>query len=101
MSRYGSSKISRSGYGNTHSRNNRKSKSLAYRTTVYDDVPERDDDIHVITQPGDRLDNLALTFYGSPIHWWFIAHVNNLTTMNIEVGSTLRIPSTLDNANGR
>tara|TARA_R100000315_G_C5235344_1_gene147071 strand:- start:5277 stop:5576 length:300 start_codon:yes stop_codon:yes gene_type:complete len=99
MSRYGSTKISRG--ITTYNRGNRKAKSLAYRTTIYDDVPERDDDIYVTTQPGDRLDNLALVFYGSSIHWWFIAHVNNLTTMNVEVGSTLRIPATLERANGR
>ena len=101
MSRYGSTKITRNKYGSPYEQQNRKTKSLTYRTTIYDDVPERDDDIYVTTQPGDRLDNLALTFYGSPIHWWFIAHTNNLTTMNLEAGLTLRIPATLDSANGR
>ena len=78
MARYGSTKISRNGYGSPYEQKNRKGKSLTYRTTLYDDVPERDDDIYVTTQPGDRLDNLAMTFYGSSTHWWFIAHVNNL-----------------------
>ena len=61
----------------------------------------KDDDIYVTTQHGDRLDNLAATFYGSPTHWWFIAHVNNLTTMNVEAGLTLRIPATLNDAQGK
>ena len=43
----------------------------------------RDDDIYVTTQHGDRLDNLAATFYGSAMHWWFIAHVNNFGTYNV------------------
>ena len=74
---------------------------MSYRTTIYEDTPEKDDDIYVTTQEGDRLDNLALTFYGSPQHWWFIAHVNNLTTINVEAGLTLRIPSSLSDARGK
>ena len=101
MSRYGSTKIIRNKQGSSYQYNNRKTKSLVYGTTIYSDVPERDDDIYVTTQHGDRLDNLAATFYGSAMHWWFIAHVNNLTTMNVEAGQTLSIPSTLDNAQGK
>ena len=96
MGRYDSVKITR----NEDSRNDRKQKSLSYETTIYADVPERDDDIYVTTQYGDRLDNLAMVFYGSPSFWWFIAHVNNLDTMNLEAGLTLRIPSTPDRAFG-
>tara|TARA_Y100000401_G_C8319183_1_gene224231 strand:- start:416 stop:706 length:291 start_codon:yes stop_codon:yes gene_type:complete len=96
MSRYKSTKIKKNKreYG-------RKISSLSYRTTIYEDTPEKDDDIYVTTQEGDRLDNLALTFYGSPQHWWFIAHVNNLTTINVEAGLTLRIPSSLSDARGK
>lgn len=101
MGRYNSTKITRSQEGSSYQQNGRKSKSLTYRTTIYNDVPERDDDIYVTTQEGDRLDNLAFTFYGSPAHWWFIAHVNNLNTINVEAGTTLRIPSNLENARGK
>lgn len=96
MSRYDSTKIKKNKkeYG-------RKISSLSYRTTIYEDTPEKDDDIYVTTQEGDRLDNLALTFYGSPEHWWFIAHVNNLNTINVEAGLTLRIPSSLSDARGK
>ena len=96
MSRYKSTKIKKNKreYG-------RKISSLSYRTTIYEDTPEKDDDIYVTTQEGDRLDNLALTFYGSPQHWWFVAHVNNLTTINVEAGLTLRIPSSLSDARGK
>ena len=96
MSRYSSTKIKRSN-GN----DKRKGKSLTYRTTIYDNTPKRDDDIYVTTQTGDRLDVLSATFYGSPVHWWFIAHVNNLDKINVEAGLTLRIPATLDRAQGR
>ena len=96
MSRYGSTKIKRS-----NDNNKRKGKSLTYRTTIYADVPKRDDDIYVTTQTGDRLDVLSATFYGSPSHWWFIAHVNNLNKINVEAGLTLRIPATLEKAQGK
>jgi len=101
MSRYSSTKLNKNLQGSSYEYGNRKTKSLTYRTTIYNDVPERDDDIYVTTQEGDRLDNLALVFYGSPQHWWFIAHTNNITTMNIKAGLTLRIPSSLANAQGK
>ena len=41
-----------------------KNKSvLKYNTTIYEKVPERDDDMYVITQYGDRLDQLAKEYY--------------------------------------
>ncbi len=71
-----------------------------YDTTIYLKVPIRNDDMYFIAQPGDRCDNLAQRFYGSPELWWFIARVNNLKTMNIPVGTSLRIPATTKNAKG-
>ena len=62
-----------------------------YGTTVYDDVPKSNDDIYVITQYGDRLDLLASQFYGDQHLWWFIGHTNNISTMNIDPGTRLRI----------
>ena len=49
MSRYKSTKIKKNKreYG-------RKISSLSYRTTIYEDTPEKDDDIYVTTQEGDR-----------------------------------------------
>ena len=101
MGRYSSTKLKKNTQGSSYQIGQRKTKSLTYRTTLYDNVPESDDDTYITTQDGDRLDNLALTFYGSPNHWWFIAHVNNLTTINVEAGLTLRIPSSLANAQGK
>ena len=101
MSRYSSTKINRNVQGSSYESGKRKTKSLTYRTTIYNDVPEKDDDIYVTTQEGDRLDNLALAFYGSPSHWWFIAHANNITTINVEAGLTLRIPASLSDAQGK
>ena len=53
MARYGITKINR-----------KNGKNLSYRTTLYEKIPERDTDIHIITQVGDRLDNLFSTVLG-------------------------------------
>ncbi len=85
-------------YKNTRIKINNKKKY--YSTTVYSKVPERNDDMYFIAQEGDRCDNLANRFYGDSTFWWFIARVNNLTTMNIPAGTSLRIPISLENAIG-
>ena len=71
-----------------------------YGTTIYNKVPERNDDMYFIAQEGDRCDNLAQRFYGDPNLWWFIARTNNLKTMNIPAGTSLRIPISTINAKG-
>ena len=43
---------------------------ISYKTTIYSFIPESDNDIWVITQNGDRLDNLAHQFYGDSNLWW-------------------------------
>ena len=72
----------------------------SYGTTVYSAIPEMDSDIYVITQMGDRLDNLAFQFYGDQSLWWYIAKANNLKFMTIPVGTSLRIPATTQYAIG-
>tara|TARA_B100000519_G_C14196520_1_gene415727 strand:+ start:450 stop:716 length:267 start_codon:yes stop_codon:yes gene_type:complete len=68
-------------------------KGVTSRTSpIYPEIPERDSDIYVITQIGDRLDTLAFDFYKNPHMWWVIAKANNLKQMNIPNGTSLRIP---------
>ena len=62
-------------------------------TTIYQEIPEKDDDIWVITTSGDRLDNLAHQFYGDVNLWWYIAKANHLTFMTLPTGTSLRIPA--------
>ena len=69
-------------------------------TTLYEKVPERDTDQYFIAQDGDRCDNLAARFYGDVSLWWFIARINNLKTMNIPAGTSLRIPISIEKAKG-
>ena len=71
-----------------------------YSTTLLKKVPERNDDMYFIAQEGDRCDNLAQRFYNDPNLWWFIARTNNLKTMNIPAGTSLRIPISTINAKG-
>ena len=71
-----------------------------YGTTIYNKVPERNDDMYFLAQEGDRCDNLAQRFYGDPTLWWYIAKANNLTFMTIPVGTRLRIPGTTQYAIG-
>ena len=86
-------------YGNTNLKIISKGRRK-FNTTIYKEVPERDDDMYFIAQAGDRCDNLAFQFYGDSQLWWFIARVNNLKTMNIPAGTSLRIPATSKNAKG-
>ena len=79
-------------YNTTRKKINSKNKQKSYSTTIYRDVPERDDDMYFIAQEGDKCDNLAFRFYGDASLWWFVARVNNLKTNNIPAGTSLRIP---------
>jgi len=83
-----------------YTKKEKKNKKNYYQTTVYRKVEEKNTDSYFIAQQGDRCDNLANRFYGDPTLWWFIARVNNLTTNNIPAGTSLRIPATIEDAEG-
>jgi nucleoid-associated protein YgaU len=63
-----------------------------FQTTIYDTIPIQNSDIQVISQEGDRLDNLAYQYYGNPALWWFIARANGMVAMNVPAGTLMRIP---------
>tara|TARA_R110000824_G_scaffold294652_4_gene483036 strand:- start:336 stop:605 length:270 start_codon:yes stop_codon:yes gene_type:complete len=79
---------------------NKKNKKNYYTTTVYKKVNEKNSDSYFISEEGDRCDNLAQRFYGDSSLWWFIARINNLKTNNIPAGTSLRIPSSTQDAEG-
>ena len=90
MGRYSKTKISR------RSLLPRDKKSVnVYLTTYHDPIRELNDDIHLISTEGDRLDTLAFEFYGDSHLWWYLAKANKLTDMNIPAGTKLTIPSRL------
>ena len=70
-------------------------------TTIYSSIPESDNDLYVITQYGDRLDQLAQQYYGDVTLWWYIAKANGLNFMTLPPGTRLRIPATTQFAIGR
>tara|TARA_B100000941_G_scaffold223877_1_gene166096 strand:- start:85 stop:354 length:270 start_codon:yes stop_codon:yes gene_type:complete len=64
-------------------------------------LPEYEDDnsdVLLIATNGDRCDQLSQQYYGTPEHWWFIATVNKLSTNNIEAGTQIRIPISIEQA---
>ena len=87
-------------YKNTNIKISKSNSKKGFSTTIYDDVPKSNDDMYVITQEGDRLDNLAFEYYGDQSLWWFIARVNHLNSMNVPNGTRLRIPLSIVNAKG-
>ena len=93
MSRYTNTKIKKTKIPKSNN------EVQSYETTLYEKIPESNEDIIVMTQEGDRLDNLAFQFYGNQNLWWYIAHANNLTTMNVEAGTQLRIPGSTQYTN--
>jgi len=98
MARYENTNIKRA---NKAKRSGEKSKIfMKYDTTLYNKVTEANNDLFVITQDGDRLDNLAFQFYGDSSLWWFIAQTNNINTMNVPKGTSLRISFNTQFASG-
>ena len=84
----------------------RGSKSELYditsnQTTIYSSIPKSDSDIYILTQPGDRLDNLAHKYYGNQNLWWYLAKANGLSFITLEAGVSLRIPATTQYAIGK
>jgi hypothetical protein len=54
--------------------------------------------MYIITQYGDRLDNLASQFYGDPSLWWVIQTANPdlpKDSLYTTLGYQLRIPSNI------
>ena len=66
-----------------------------YLNNIYPDIPLSENDSYVISTLGDRLDLLALDFYGDVSFWWVIASANALSgdSLYIEPGLQIRIPN--------
>tara|TARA_R100000030_G_scaffold81330_2_gene64079 strand:- start:1840 stop:2148 length:309 start_codon:yes stop_codon:yes gene_type:complete len=74
---------------------NRRGKSY-YINTILPEIPLNQDDIYIITQDGDRLDNLSFEFYNDVQFWWVIlaANPNKLRKdcYHVALGEQIRIP---------
>ena len=67
-----------------------------YRGKFYPNIPLSESDVYVITTVGDRLDNLAYSYYNDATLWWVIAAANNNATKGAlfpAPGTQLRIPT--------
>jgi hypothetical protein len=75
--------------------------SPRYRSsTRYPDIVLSEDDIYIITQYGDRLDNLAYQFYQDSTLWWILSTANpDLPNDSLypPLGYQLRIPIVTNN----
>jgi len=71
-----------------------KSNKQYTATTVYPVIRETDNDYYITITEGDRLDNLAYSFYGDGTLWWVIASANNLPgdSLYVSPGTQIRIP---------
>jgi len=61
---------------------------------LYPPIPRSVNDIYILTTPGDRLDLLAIKYYGDVGYYWMIAQANGIGkgSLNIPIGVQLRIP---------
>ncbi len=96
MSRYDKTSVDRLEISTKYK--DRRGTISKYNTTIYKGVEEKDSDIYLIAQEGDRLDNLAFEYYGDQRLWWFLANVNNLSSMNVPAGTSLRVPISTEDA---
>ena len=70
-----------------------------YKQKYYPNIPLSETDEYVITTVGDRLDNLAYSYYRDSTLWWIIAAANNNATNGFLFpvpGTQLRIPTDLN-----
>jgi hypothetical protein len=61
-----------------------------YKNKIYPSIPFSETDVYVITTSGDRLDNIAYSYYRDAELWWIISIANN----NITKGSLFPTPGT-------
>ena len=59
---------------------------------------EGNSDVLLIATEGDRCDLISQEYYGTPELWWYIASANYLSSNNIEAGTQLRVPVSIEQA---
>jgi hypothetical protein len=70
-----------------------------YDSKRYPNIPLSENDLYVVTGIGDRLDNLAYSYYRDSTLWWIISAANNNVTKGSlfpEPGTQLRIPTNIN-----
>ena len=68
-----------------------------YINTILPEMPLNREDVYIITQDGDRLDNLSFEFYNDVQFWWVIAAANpnkiRKDSYHVALGEQIRIPA--------
>ena len=69
-----------------------------YKGKFYPNIPLSESDVYVITTVGDRLDNLAYSYYRDTTLWWIIAAANTSekASLIVQPGVQIRIPADKD-----
>jgi hypothetical protein len=64
------------------------------KTVKYPTIEKSSRDVYIVGQVGDRLDNLANTYYKDATLWWIIARANNIGKgdLIVPLGKQIRIP---------
>ena len=83
-------------YDNISRIQNKKITSIG--TSYLPKHENQNSDILLIATEGDRCDLIAEQYYGTSDLWWFIASINNLSSNNIEAGTQLRVPVSIEQA---
>ena len=82
-------------YANTR-RKLDKSGIRVYTTTYYPEIPLTDGDFFIRPVDGNRLDNLAFSYYGDSTLWWIIAKANGIRgKVVVSTDEILRIPGNI------
>ena len=75
----------------------KRSTGRYYSSTIFPEVPLSPDDNYIITQDGDRLDNISFEFYDDVQFWWVIAAANpnklRKDSYHVKLGEQIRIPA--------
>lgn len=84
-------------YQNIEIKKNSQRGDQFYSNNIYPDIPLSNNDNYIIAVLGDRLDLIALDFYGDTSFWWVIASANALPgdSLYVQPGMQLRIPADL------
>jgi hypothetical protein len=84
-------------YQNINATKQQSTGERYYVNNIYPEIPVSNNDDYLIATLGDRLDLLALDFYGDVALWWIIASANSLPgdSLYLEPGTQIRIPANL------
>ena len=69
-------------------------RKVVYRTNIFPKIDRHETDIYIHARAGDRLDNLAYTYYQDVTLWWVLAQANHIGkgSMYIKAAQQIRIP---------